>query len=233
MKRIVLLLLLSLNSSASINFEDFIDLKDALYRAFDELKPNSEHTLTVNNTYNLPEDYWWSLDVVHASYSRQGNSHNIFLFGGFARLSEMSLDGLAITACHEIGHGIGKAPFKDSGSSTEGQADYFATKICLPIVFKYLAQTVEVSKSKFNLNFCRESENNHYCLRALTALESNIFFFKTLGDTVHFSTRSTEVARELNTSPTFYPSSQCRLDTSLNGVLKKPRPACWYPMVLN
>lgn len=225
----LLILILSLNTNASVSFEEFINLKDALHKTFDELNPNSDHILTINNTYDLPHNYWWSLDVVHASYSRFENSHNIFLFGGFSRLEGMSLDGLAITACHEIGHGIGDAPYKESGASTEGQADYFATKVCLPVVFKYLEQTVETTKSEFNLNFCKQSKNYEYCMRALTALESNIFFFETLGDIVYFDTPSTEIAEELNYSPSFYPSAQCRLDTSLNGVLGLERPKCWYP----
>lgn len=229
MRKIILLLILTTNVSASVSFEEFVNLKDALHKAFEELNPNNDNILTINNTFNMPENYWWSLDVVHASYSRFENSHNIFLFGGFSRLGGMSLDGLAVTACHEIGHGIGNAPFKESGTSMEGQADYFATKTCLPVVFKYLEQSTETTKSRFNLDFCNQAKDFDYCMRALTALESNIFFFQTLGDDVYFDTPSADIATELNYSPSFYPSSQCRIDTSLNGVLKLERPACWFP----
>lgn len=229
MKKFILLLLLSINVSASVSFEEFVNLKDALYKAFEELNPDSENILTINLTYNMPENYWWSLDAVHASYTRSDNSHNIFLFGGFSRLGGMSLDGLAVTACHEIGHGIGNAPFKESGVSMEGQADYYATKTCLPVVFKYLEQTVDTTKSDFNLELCKQSDDFDYCMRALTALESNIFFFETLGDITYFDTPSTDIAIELDYSPSYYPSAQCRIDTSLNGVLKLERPSCWYP----
>ncbi len=221
--------LITINTFAAVSLSEFQQLKDSLHLAFKELRPDSTHRLFINLTNDLPENYWWDLDVVHASYSNLGNNHNIFIFGGFAKLQEMTLDGLAITACHEIAHGIGGAPYKISGTSTEGQADYYATKYCLPKVFKYLNQSSEVTESQFNLNFCKKSSDYTYCMRALTALESNIYFYKTLGDIVYFNTQSDEVATNLNTSPTFYPSSQCRIDTSLRGVIKRSRPACWFP----
>lgn len=233
MTKLIFIFFLSFNSFAAVNYSEFLDLKDALHLAFQDIRPSSDQNLVINLTNNLPENYWWDLDIAHASYSKIDNDHNIFIFGGFARLQGMSLDGLAITACHEIAHGIGGAPYKLSGSSTEGQSDYYATKVCLPAVFKYLNKTSEVTESQFNLNFCKDSVDYDFCMRALTALESNIFFFKTLGDTVHLNIQSDEVAIKLDTSPTFYPSSQCRLDTSLDGILKRPRPVCWFPQELN
>ncbi|CBW27991.1 putative exported protein [Halobacteriovorax marinus SJ] len=231
MKKALILLLLSLNSYSSVTHEQFLQLKEALFLTFEDLKPFEQDILTINTTANgLPDNYWWNLDMVHASYTRIDNQHNIFLFGGFARLEKMTLDGLAVTACHEIGHGIGGAPYKSTGSSMEGQADYFATKVCLPNVFKHLPQTSEIRVTEFNHKYCEQSEDQTYCLRALNALESDIHFYETLGDIVHFHTPSEEVATQLNDHPTFYPSSQCRLDTSLAGVLKEPRPICWYPL---
>ncbi len=230
-KLIFLILLYSSHSFSAVTLEEFNHLKVAINKSFLILRPSSDHELTINLTTNLPDNYWWSLDVIHASYSRLDNTHNIFIFGGFARLEEMTLDGLAITACHELGHGIGGPPYKSSGSSMEGQADYFATKVCLPVVYSYLAASSNPTETPFNLDFCTNSEDFNFCLRALTALESNIFFYKTLGDEVHFETPATELAARLDYSPTYYPSSQCRLDTSLNGILGLKRPGCWYPEV--
>jgi hypothetical protein len=143
----------------------------------------------------------------------------------------MTLDGLALTACHEIGHGIGGAPFKDTGNSSEGQSDYYATKTCLPIVFKYLEKSKLPSQGNYIFDLCSRAENVNveFCLRALTALESDIVFFESLGEKVSYSDFSTFRATELNDASRFYPDSQCRLDTMIHGVLQLERPWCWYP----
>lgn len=233
MKKILLLTLLSLNIQASVNFEQFRQLTQAIHMAFEELKPDSSHSLSINQKVGDLENYWWDLDIVHASYSgveMDGqHAHNIFLFGGFARLEGMTVDGLAVTACHELGHGIGGAPFKETGKSMEGQADYFATKTCLPVLFKYLEQTIENSYDPYIIEFCKNHNDVNYCKRAMTALESDISFFSYLGEETSFEERSVEIATELNESATYYPSAQCRLDTSMNGVLGLDRPICWFP----
>ncbi|OUR93713.1 hypothetical protein A9Q84_19825 [Halobacteriovorax marinus] len=233
MKKLILLSLLSLNIHASVNYDQLSQLKEAIYLAFDELKPDSSHSLSINQKVGDLESYWWDLDIVHASYSGVEQdglfSHNIFLFGGFARLDGMTLDGLALTACHEIGHGIGGLPLKVNGKTMEGQADYYATQTCLPILFKYLKQADELSTDPYIEYFCKSHTDYSYCQRAMTALESEIFFFSYLGDETSFEERSTEVVTELNTSETYYPSAQCRLDTSMNGIFGLARPTCWFP----
>jgi hypothetical protein len=221
---------------AEVSFNEFLDLKTALNKAFVELRPDENHRLSINQPVGDHENYWWDLDIVHASYSllEDGNSfqHNIFLFGGFARLAEMTLDGLAITACHEIGHGLGGAPFKTNGKSQEGQADFYSTNICLPTLFKYLYDSSHHQTEASIIKLCEDSLDANFCYRAMKALESNIFFFEYLGYLTSFETRSQETATTLNYSDTYYPSAQCRLDTLVNGILNKKRPPCWFPKKL-
>jgi hypothetical protein len=231
----MILIVIQMKSYAQVNFEQFTVLKKALHSAFEELKPNIDHRLTINMPVGDFENYWWELNEVHASYGGDTNSdgitnHRIFLFGGFARLEGMTLDGLAVTACHEIAHGIGGAPFKLSGKSSEGQSDYFATRYCLPIVFKYLKQENVLSFDNYIVDLCdRYSNDQDYCIRAMNSLESDIFFFATLGDVVDFNLSSDNISTEINHSDTFYPDSQCRLDTMIHGVLLLEKPKCWYP----
>lgn len=230
---IILHLLLSV-SFAEVSFEEFLHLKDALNDAFIELRPDQNHQLMINLPIKDHENYWWDLDLVHASYSVLNNDtqiqHNIFLFGGFARLEEMTLDGLAVTACHELGHGIGGMPYKLSGKSQEGQADYYSTNICLPVVFKYLKQSSHNTEDLYISNFCRNVDDFKYCKRAMSALKSNIYFFSYLGGLTSFEDRSSHSATSLNFSDTYYPSYQCRLDTMVNGIEKRDRPSCWFPV---
>jgi hypothetical protein len=156
--------------------------------------------------------------------------HNIFLFGGFIRLPGMTIDGLALTACHEIAHGIGGSPFKLSGTSSEGQADYYASKVCLPVVFKYLRDKNIRSQNNHIHQLCEKSELAlDDCLRLMSAIEVDIIFFRHLGTETSISNRSPLQAEVLDRSDTFYPTPQCRLDTMVNGVLGFERPECWYP----
>jgi len=243
--KLLAVLIISIQSvNAAVSYEEYLSIKKALYLAYEELKPNNNEVLSINTPIpGLDENYWWDIDMVHASYVRVEAedslkvTHNIYLMGGFARLEGMTPDGLALTACHEIGHGIGGPPKKkpsaydDVASTSEGQSDYFAAKTCLPVVLKYLEQTREVMENEFVSNLCEKQ--NHYdqmsCMRYFTALESDIYFFSTYAGEVSFEEYSTEVALELNDAVDFYPSAQCRLDTMIHGILKLERPECWYP----
>lgn len=76
----------------------------------------------------------WNYDKVNARAVREGDTYYIKVFGGLARLPGMTTDGLAIVACHELGHHIGGAPryFKEIRETTdEGQADYWAALKCM------------------------------------------------------------------------------------------------------
>jgi len=216
MKFILIIIFLSSPAYSQVSFEDYLKLKDALYMAFDELKVDSTHTLEINQPVQGFEHFWWDQPILRASYSEYSSNgiqnHFIFIFGGLAKMLDMTLDGLALIACHELGHGLGGAPYKDSGSSQEGQADYYATKTCLPVLFKYLVSPIQ-----------------DYEVRAMEALKSSIAFYKINGDITSISTPSTEIATKLDSRDFFYPSAQCRLDTSINGIFQKERPVCWYP----
>jgi hypothetical protein len=234
MKKLIVLLLFPVISQAQVSFLEFQSLKMALHSAFIELRPTTNDVLKINTQVGDIKDFWWNLEDTHASYSHSESGgiseHNIFLFGGFARLDQMTLDGLALTACHEIGHGIGGEPMKISGSTVEGQADYYATRTCLPIVVKYLEDSTLRSQDNYIHSKCEESSYPHdKCVRLFTAIESDIAFFKKNGDITSFEHFSRVQAAEFNLEPRFYPDSQCRIDTMIHGLFKLDRPKCWDP----
>lgn len=201
----------------------------------------SEVTLSLQKTFpklniivNNPAagaDFWWNLDNKSASYSAgkdaSGNPiHYIFYFGGLARMSEMTQEGAALILCHELGHGIAGAPFKkDSSSSVEGQADYYATNFCLSSVIEKLALSNE-SLPQDPLNVC----DSDLCRHLFVGINSELAVINATNpnQTAQFHQADSTIVESVNTSPMFYPSNQCRLDTLIAGALGKDRPRCWW-----
>lgn len=232
---------------AAVSFEEYLTVKSALEKAFHVINKNEEDSFSVNEKVEgVDENYWWDIPLVHASYVRKASEsssaiHNIYLMGGFARLDYMTLDSLALTGCHEMGHGIGGAPkkelsiYSDYSSSMEGQADYFATNICLPIVLGFLETERTVGYTEEELGFISKlclrqkhhSEKN--CIRYFKALRANIEYFEFNGEHSSYSGVAQEIALSLNYSPNYYPTAQCRINTMIHGILKMQRPQCWFP----
>ena len=229
-------------AKAAVTYEEFLEVKNALYQAFEELKPGDNHLLSINTLVKgLWETYWWELNIGNASYVRaveeNGDiSHNVFLIGGFARAEGMTPDGLALTGCHEIGHGIGGGPKKDPymaavESSVEGQSDYYATATCLEVVLKYLKPMRELGSDPYYELVCeaQSARSKDICMRMFTALESDIALFASTGDQTSVEDFSTVEMEEINFRPSYYPDAQCRIDTMIHGILKLERPKCWFP----
>ena len=189
-------------------------------------------------------DFWWDLDTVRAAYSsnidEKLRTHYIVVMGGFGKLPGMNRDGIAATICHELGHGIAGAPFKNRAEeaqvAVEGQADYFAYRYCLARIFKRLPIMVPVKPvSAFTDSLCKKNyskpEDLSFCTRAFQTLEVERMYLKYLSkglvNTV-YDKPDQSVVSETSVEDTFYPADQCRLDTMMAGVLQKPRPACWF-----
>jgi len=96
------------------------------------------------NGENLTFTRDWNEGSVNAyAYKRESNAY-VVINGGLARHPEITIDAVALTACHEIGHHIGGIPVKKKGpgriingrvikkswASNEGQADYFGVMKC-------------------------------------------------------------------------------------------------------
>jgi len=77
----------------------------------------------------------WTNDTVNASAQQIGNRYVLNMYGGLARHEAITMDGMALVACHELGHHLGGAPKVSSWASNEGQSDYYANLKCLRQVF--------------------------------------------------------------------------------------------------
>ncbi len=226
----------SFTSYGEVTYKEFLNLKDVTHKVFKELRPDETHQLLINPPFELNETYWWDIDALRAAYHGYENieeniyQHYIYIFGGYAKQKFMTLDGLALTICHELGHAFAGAPFKNNGASVEAQSDYFAAKTCLPLFFKYMASTDEFLDDNYVYNLCEKSApDQKFCLRAFKAFESMLKYFESLGEVAYFHDIDRSIVEELNTNNSFYPNAQCRIDTMIQGLLNKERPLCWYP----
>lgn len=234
---------------------DYLKMQEKFKSIFDPfLKEHFGKTVSFENC--------WVQDEVNAYCTRdQDDNPVIKILGGMVRHPDMTIDGLYLLACHELGHYLGGAPKAFRGrssqrgwSSAEGQADYFATTKCLPVVFGIEGETdkamdsfpydqVEKAKSR-----CKEK--TALCVRmAMAALTvSNVFHSITPYEDVPELDKKD--SRSVYTTDYKHPAPQCRLDTFLSGanckndfrVLFDPvdptigacldgdsqRPNCWY-----
>ncbi|OFZ13392.1 MAG: hypothetical protein A2Z20_08595 [Bdellovibrionales bacterium RBG_16_40_8] len=167
----------------------------------------------------------WSNDQVNAvAYKKNGYSV-IEIWGGLARHSVMTTDGVILVTCHEVGHHLGGLPkYTGSGNNwaaVEGEADYFATLKCLRKVFASQASTWSgnvdrVVQDNCTASFGEDTNEAKICMRIgmaglasaqLSAAISN-------GRAPSFSTNDPSVVAQTYES---HPAAQCRLDTYVKG----------------
>lgn len=199
----------------------------------------------------------WESPTVNAGTLRMGKLWKINLYGGMARHKEMTKDAYALVICHEIGHHIGGAPKKTINqrthwSSTEGQADYWATLKCLRRVFEKEDNPEIITGMEIPNEVISECKD---------ALCQRISFAANSIAKIHASIRNlpqpqfaTPDTTEVSITFDRHPASQCRLDTHFQGALcsiewkkdvsqlyegpgtchpkegyaKGIRPLCWY-----
>ncbi len=179
---------------------------------------------------NLSISRQWSNNTVNASAQQSGSTWIINMFGGLARHPDITIEGFALVACHELGHHIGGAP-KIAGwfnvwATNEGGSDYFATLKCLRRIFndqeneEFVKNTTidPVLKEKCEMIYSNIPERN-LCMRSGMGGMSVSLLFKALkSDTVTpaFNTPDPSVVTKTNDR---HPDPQCRLDTYFQGTI--------------
>ncbi len=235
--------LLSFSLSAEVSLPEFKKLVSVFHQEFDQELKARKSIMIINNAVAGDTEFWWKMDRRHAAYSSSEDdgvtTHFLFLFGGYARIPGMTVEGVAMTLCHELGHGIGGDPKKDCGekscASVEGQADYFAAKFCIKRILKHLpvksALPLNSYLEKKCLQHFKTKAELEMCHRSFRVLENERLFFRTqegIATETFYDRPDRSVTDQVNHSPYFYPEAQCRLDTMMNGLLGLERPACWW-----
>tara|TARA_R110000868_G_scaffold117600_13_gene312440 strand:+ start:10455 stop:11132 length:678 start_codon:yes stop_codon:yes gene_type:complete len=144
----------------------------------------------------------------YATFSDE-NEALILVNNGLMVHSQMNIKLLDLFLCHELGHLLGGAPKiirrngKTSWSSVEGQSDYYASSVCMPILGYTNSEVIEISYQMVKI-FAE--------LKGARQLPS------------------LEVRDENKVSKTIqgHPNLQCRLDTLVAGLNLIDRPRCWF-----
>jgi hypothetical protein len=166
----------------------------------------------------------WTNDTVNASAQQQGTTWILNMYGGLARDKAITQDGMALVACHEMGHHLGGAPKYGSmnWAANEGEADYFGNSKCLHRFFgdsataSFTQPTAVGDDLALATAACAKSYKTAgeqaLCVRSAVAGQSVTALFTELsGDAPsHFDSPDQSVVDATNDA---HPASQCRLDT--------------------
>lgn len=221
--------LISSSSSAAMTKRHFIRVLESVEKLYAPIVAEKGGNLVLYQGYQF--------NTVNALAKQDDGNWIISFYGGLAKYNRLSDDGLRFVVCHELGHHLGGAPFKQTEagenrwSSAESQADYFATSECLPKVFSTFSDN-ELIVSKLPVAMRDELErvcgDDIICMRVLSASFNGIDAFNKLRP-------SPELLSLLDFDPVVvsktnleYPSYQCRIDTTSAGYFKSSRPECWY-----
>lgn len=173
----------------------------------------------------------WKNEKLNAAATQSGGSWIVEITGGLARRPELSKDGFALIACHELGHHLGGFPYDARGgfggvwAAAEGQSDYFSTQICARKLWKEdleLNATYRTSAPEFVRAACdvvwSTSDEQNLCYRISMGVESMTRTMAILmkKPIPQFETPDPAVVTKTNTS---HPAVQCRLDTAWAGSL--------------
>ncbi len=169
---------------------------------------------------------YWDSSRVDAHSTQSDDKWIIRVYGGLARHPAITLDGLALVVCHEIGHHLAGYPQVSSWAATEGNADYYATQTCLKKIWGQapFAAIPQTSTDQAEL-LCQEPGKwgHPFCVRALEAAFSVASFLADLENT-SVSWDQPDLTQVTSTNMS-YPSVQCRFDTLIAGVFcERPSP---------
>lgn len=171
----------------------------------------------------------WDDPTVNASATQQGKTWIINMYGGLARHAAINVEGMALVACHEIGHHMGGAPKISSWFSTwatnEGGSDYFATSKCLRRFFAEDDNKAIVAQATIDplvqetctKQFTTEADQ-YICMRSSLAGDSVAVLFQALRKETTAPKYGTPDSRKVTRMDDNHPATQCRMDTYFAGL---------------
>ena len=197
----------------SISKEDYDAVMDRVQAIYEPIVAARGGHLVINRL--------WDDETVNASAEQNGQDWVINMYGGLARHPAITQDGMALVACHELGHHLGGAPkYGGDWASNEGEADYYANAKCLhrifadsrAKVFSRMASDDQVAKKACAASY-KKSGDRSLCERSTAAGMSVTQLFRALRSQdaqPHFDTPDPTVVTTMFDD---HPDTQCRLDT--------------------
>jgi len=204
-----------------ITQDQFNRVMDRVQKLYGPVVAQEGGTLVINRKWDDP--------TVNASAEEMGSQWVLNMYGGLARHQETTEEGMALVACHELGHHLGGAPkiagwFGDDWATNEGGADYFATLKCLRNYFAEDDNATIVASANldpFAVARCEsqfsQRQDQLLCERTLMATNSVSRLFMDLHQDPappQFSTPDKSVVAQMDDN---HPATQCRMDTYFNG----------------
>ncbi len=166
----------------------------------------------------------WNFDMpnAYASFPLSGVAPILFL-GGLYRDKNIDNDGFLLIFCHEVGHHMAGKPLSGLGMSVEGQADYFATHTCMPMMLADQDNAAWIQRNRVSMRVMQlcnqvwgtETARSNICQRTLSASEGVALLFH--GDQENKPNLWSKDHSYVETTNTSHPAAQCRLDTFVAG----------------
>ena len=210
-------------SAGGITEQQFMQVMDRLERLYKADVERKGDTLRINRL--------WSDGTVNASAQRMGTTQVLNMYGGLARHPATNIEGMALVACHELGHHNGGAPkisgwFGNDWATNEGGSDYFATLKCLRRFFaeddnEAILRGLDldpVASAACEAQFS-DRKDQLICLRTSLAGQSVANLFQALKKETTPPTFGTPDRSEVRRTNDNHPATQCRLDTYLAGMI--------------
>jgi len=227
---------------------EFNEVLDAIEQMYAPIFENHGARLVVNR--------FWDDSTVNAYAEQEGNNWIISMFGGLARRKEITKEGFALVACHEIGHHVGGYPFySGQWASNEGNSDFYSAAACARMIFADSSPCSFIDEMIIDVaakNQCSKrffyGEDSTICQRTLAGGLSLGKLLATLGGD-KLPRYETPDKTEVRKTQESHPRAQCRLDTYKAGAVCKnvwdndlipkssgdmrrnscpDRPKCWF-----
>ena len=199
-------------NSTGITEDEFNEVLDAIEQIYTPIFQSFGAKLVVNR--------FWSDTTVNAYAEQSGEFWTISMFGGLARREEITKEGFALVACHEIGHHLGGYPFyTGEWASNEGNSDFYSTASCARMIFSDSSQCSFLPTNTPDEISCGAyGQNKTICQRSLAGgLSLGKLLARLNNEKVpSYSTPDMTVVKK--TSDT-HPKAQCRVDTYKAGAV--------------
>lgn len=197
--------------------QDFNNALDHVAQIYGPIISSMGRQLVINKLWDNPD--------VNAVAYQQGRTWFVDMYGGLARHPAMTIEGVYLVACHELGHHLGGSPkYSQSDSrwaSVEGQSDYFATLKCLKKVFANSNNQI-INEDPLARQHCSQSYSDavdiDICVRSVMGGLAGARMFQQLsgGPVPRLDTPDRQTVPRTQES---HPAYQCRLDTYFQGAL--------------
>lgn len=176
-------------------------------------------------------------DLFPHSNAKFGENWRIQVTPTWLTLPAMTVDVLALTSCHEMGHFVGGFPFKgkmkeeEAAAATEGQADYFATKDCLPRLWANERDSNAAAFAEldsYERELCTKTygdlPSQELCARmVVTAIQAAGIYHESYlkdhrSDATEYPRLDTPDPHVVELTAADHSNGQCRLDTMVAGI---------------